>query len=94
MTRPVHASPPTPSASRADDLPLATGAAAAAGARQRARSSLGLRDPAHTLAFARQAGLLQELDLLDQLPGFLKPDLNNLGPNGTVTSPSLDLRAT
>ena len=26
-----------------------------------------------------------------QLPGFLKPDLTNLGPNGTVTSTSLDL---
>jgi hypothetical protein len=35
--------------------------------------------------------LLQELDLLDQLPGFLKSDLNNLGFNGTVTSASLDL---
>ena len=65
-------------------------AAAAAPAAAR-RSSLGLRDPAQTLAFARQAGLLPELDLLDQLPGFLKPDLTDLGPNGTVTSPSLDL---
>jgi hypothetical protein len=35
--------------------------------------------------------VLQELDLLDRLPGFLKPDLNNLGPNGTVTSATVDL---
>jgi hypothetical protein len=72
------------------DLPLATGAQP-----PRARGSAplvaGLRDPAQTLAFVRAAGLLQELDLLDQLPGFLKPDLNDLGPNGTVTSASLDL---
>jgi hypothetical protein len=72
------------------DLPIATGAQP-----PRARGSaplvVGLRDPAHTLAFARQAGLLSELDLLDQLPGFLKPNLNDLGPNGTVTSTSLDL---
>jgi hypothetical protein len=72
------------------DLPIATGAQP-----PRARGSaplvVGLRDPAHTLAFARQAGLLSELDLLDQLPGFLKPNLDDLGPNGTVTSTSVDL---
>jgi hypothetical protein len=72
------------------DLPLATGPQPPQ-ARGSAPLVAGLRDPAHTLAFARKAGLLQELDLLDQLPGFLKPDLNNLGPNGTVTSTSLDL---
>jgi hypothetical protein len=72
------------------DLPLATGPQLPQ-ARGSAPLVVGLRDPAHTLAFARQAGLLQELDLLDQLPGFLKPDLNDLGPNGTVTSRSLDL---
>jgi hypothetical protein len=75
---------------RPEDLPLATGPQPPQ-ARGSAPLVAGLRDPAHTLAFARQAGLLQELDLLDQLPGFLKPDLNNLGPNGTVTSASLDL---
>ena len=64
---------------------------AAAQARGSAPLVVGLRDPAHTLAFARSAGLLSELGLLDQLPGFLKPDLSDLGPNGTVTSPSLDL---
>jgi hypothetical protein len=72
------------------DLPIATGAQP-----PRARGSaplvVGLRDPSHTLAFARAAGLFSELDLLDQLPGFLKPDLNDLGPNGTITSASLDL---
>jgi hypothetical protein len=72
------------------DLPIAAGAQP-----PRARGSaplvVGLRDPAQTLAFARGAGLLSELGLLDQLPGFLKPDLNDLGPNGTITSTSLDL---
>jgi hypothetical protein len=72
------------------DLPIATGAQPPQ-ARGSAPLVVGLRDPAHTLAFARQAGLLQALDLLDQLPGFLKPDLNDLGPNGTVTSASVDL---
>jgi hypothetical protein len=72
------------------DLPLATGPQPPQ-ARGSAPLVVGLRDPAQTLAFARQAGLLQQLDLLDQLPGFLKPDLTNLGPNGTVTSTTLDL---
>ena len=72
------------------DLPIATGPQPPS-ARGSAPLVLGLRDPAHTLAFARSAGLLSELGLLDQLPGFLKPDLSDLGPNGTVTSPSLDL---
>ena len=75
----------------AADLPLATGAQPPH-ARGDAPLTLGLRDPAHTLAFARTAGLLSELDLLDQLPGFLKPNLNDLGPNGTITSPSTDLQ--
>jgi hypothetical protein len=75
----------------ADDLPLATGAQPPQ-ARGDAPLTLGLRDPAHTLAFARSAGLLSELDLLDQLPGFLKPNLDDLGPNGTITSPDTDLQ--
>jgi hypothetical protein len=73
------------------DLPLATGPQPPQ-ARGSAPLVAGLRDPAHTLAFARRAGLLQELDLLDQLPGFLEPDLTDLGPNGTVTSTALDLK--
>lgn len=72
------------------DLPIATGPQPPS-ARGSAPLVLGVRDPAHTLAFARSAGLLSELGLLDQLPGFLKPDLGELGPNGTVTSPTLDL---
>jgi hypothetical protein len=72
------------------DLPIATGAQPPQ-ARGSAPLVVGLRDPAHTLAFARQAGLLSELDLLDQLPGFLKPNLDDLGPNATVTSTSVDL---
>jgi len=74
----------------AADLPLATGPRPPQ-ARGSAPLVVGLRDPAQTLAFARRAGLLQQLDLLDQLPGFLKPDLTNLGPNGTVVSTTLDL---
>jgi hypothetical protein len=73
-----------------DDLPIATGAQPPI-ARGSAPLVVGLRDPARTLAFARSAGLLSELGLLDQLPGFLKPDLSDLGANGTVTSPRLDL---
>jgi hypothetical protein len=73
------------------DLPVATGSPPPQ-ARGSAPLVVGLRDPAHTLAFARSAGLLSELDLLDQLPGFLKPNLDDLGPNGTITSPSTDLQ--
>jgi hypothetical protein len=75
---------------RPEDLPIATGAAAP---QERGSAPLvaGLRDPARTLAFARDAGLLPELNIVDQLPGFLKPDLSDLGANGTLTTPSLDL---
>jgi hypothetical protein len=73
------------------DLPIATGAQPPQ-ARGAAPLTAAVRNPAQTLAFARRAGLLTELDLLDQLPGFLKPDLTDLGPNGTITSPSLDLQ--
>lgn len=45
-----------------------------------------LRDPARTLAFARAAGLFDALDTLDRLPGFLKPDLERLGRDGTITT--------
>jgi hypothetical protein len=73
-----------------DDLPIATGARPPV-ARGAGPFVLGLRDPARTLAFAREAGVLSELGLVDQLPGFLKPNLGDLGPNGTLTTPSLDL---
>ena len=58
-------------------------------ARGSARHRRAARPGAHA-AFA-PAGLLTELDLLDQLPASWKPDLTDLGPNGTVTSTSLDL---
>jgi hypothetical protein len=74
----------------ADDLPVAAGPQPPA-ARGSAPIVIGLRDPARTLAFARDAGLLPALGVIDQLPGFLKPNLDDLGPNGTVTTPSLDL---
>jgi hypothetical protein len=74
----------------ADDLPIATGAQPPV-ARGSGPLVVGLRDPAQTLDFARDAGVLPELGLVDQLPGFLKPNLDDLGPNGTVTTPSLDL---
>jgi hypothetical protein len=73
-----------------DDLPIATGAQPPV-ARGSGPLIVGLRDPAQTLDFARDAGVLPELGLVDQLPGFLKPNLDDLGPNGTVTTPSLDL---
>jgi hypothetical protein len=73
-----------------DDLPIATGAQPPV-ARGSGPLVVGLRDPAQTLDFARDAGVLPELGLVDQLPGFLKPNLDDLGPNGTVTTPSLDL---
>ena len=44
------------------DLPIATGAQPPQ-ARGSAPLVVGLRDPAHTLAFARAAGLLAQLDL-------------------------------
>ncbi|MEN3284438.1 MAG: hypothetical protein V7607_5578 [Solirubrobacteraceae bacterium] len=74
----------------ADDLPIATGVQPPT-ARGSGPLVIGLRDPARTLQFARDTGVLSELDLVDQLPGFLKPNLGDLGPNGTVTTPSLDL---
>jgi hypothetical protein len=72
------------------DLPIATGSQPPT-ARGGAPLVIGLRDPARTLRFARDVGLLQELDVVDRLPGIVKPNLDDLGPNGTVTTPSLDL---
>lgn len=70
-----------------DDLPIAAGPQAPT-ARGRAPVVVGVRDPARTLRFARAGGLFEELDVVDRLPGFLKPNLNDLGPSGTITSPS------
>jgi hypothetical protein len=71
-----------------EDLPIATGQTPPT-AHGNGPLVVGLRDPARTLAFARDSGVLPELDLVDQLPGFLKPDLNDLGPNGTLTTPTI-----
>ncbi len=69
----------------ARDLPIASGART-----PRPRGSapvvVGLRDPAQTMRFAREAGLFPELDLVDRLPGFLRPDIERLGANGTLTT--------
>jgi hypothetical protein len=73
----------------AEDLPIALGPQAPS-ARGDAQLIAGIRNPAQTLKFVRAAGLLQELAVVDKLPGFLKPDLGNLGPNGTLTTAGLD----
>jgi hypothetical protein len=67
------------------DLPIATGAAAPQ-ANGSAPLTIGVRNPAQTLAFARNAGLLPALDVLNELPGIVKPNLDDLGPNGTITA--------
>ena len=74
----------------AADLPLATGPQP-----PQARGSAPLvaraaRPGAHPRLRA-PAGLLQQLDLLDQLPGFLKPDLSEPRPQRHGHEPSLDL---
>jgi hypothetical protein len=70
------------------DLPIATGAAPPH-ARGRAPLVLGLRDPARALAFARDTGLLPGLEPVDQLPGLVRPNLGDLGRDGTVTTSDL-----
>jgi hypothetical protein len=75
---------------RPDALPIATGSKPPQ-AKGDAPLTIGVRDPAHTLAFARAAGLLPVLDTLDKLPGLVRPNLDDLGPNGTITSTSRDL---
>lgn len=87
LTIPFHLSA-DPRALQPKDLPIATGAAAPQ-ARGAAPLVVAVRSPAQTLAFARAAGLLQPLRTLDRLPGFLRPDLGDLGPNGTITSTDL-----
>jgi hypothetical protein len=67
------------------DLPIAPGAAAPQ-ANGSAPLTIGVRNPAQTLAFARNAGLLPALDVLNELPGIVKPNLDDLGPNGTITA--------
>ena len=66
-------------------LPIATGA----GAPRAAGSGpvvAAVRSPAQTLAFLRSAGLLPALDVLNRAPGFLRPDLSDLGPQATIVA--------
>jgi hypothetical protein len=69
------------------DLPIATGAAPPQ-ARGDAPLTIGVRDPAHTLAFAWTAGLLGGLSVIKDLPGIVRPNVDDLGPNGTITTAS------
>jgi hypothetical protein len=73
------------------DLPIVTGAQPPT-ARGTGPLVIGVRNPARTLRFARDVGLLDELDVVDELPGIVKPNLDDLGANGTITTPSLDLQ--
>lgn len=77
-----------PAAVAIADLPIATGPGVPS-ARGRASLVSGVRDPAQTLRFVRSAGLLDALDVVDRLPGFLRPDLGALGPSGTLTTSDL-----
>jgi hypothetical protein len=66
-------------------LPIATGA----GAPRAAGSGpvvAAVRSPAQTLSFLRSAGLLPALDVLNRAPGFLRPDLADLGPQATIVA--------
>ena len=45
-----------------------------------------VRSPAQTLSFLRSAGLLPALDVLSRAPGFLRPNLSELGPQATIVA--------
>ena len=45
-----------------------------------------VRSPAQTLSFLGSAGLLPALDVLGRAPGFLRPDLSDLGPEATIVA--------
>jgi hypothetical protein len=66
-------------------LPITTGSSPprAAG---RGPVVAAVRSPAQTLAFLRSAGLLDALDVLDRAPGFLRPNLSDLGPEATIVA--------
>ena len=70
---------------RPEDLPIATGTQAPS-THGSAPIVAATRSPAQSLRFLRDAGLLPALDVLSRAPGFLKPDLNDLGPEGTITT--------
>jgi hypothetical protein len=72
------------------DPPIAPGATAPATHGQ-APVVIGLRDPARGVRFARESGAVPGLDLVDRLPEFLRPHLDDLGVDGTLTMPTLGL---
>jgi hypothetical protein len=67
------------------DLPIATGTQAPP-THGSAPVVAAARAPAQSLRFLQASGLLPALDVLDGAPGFLKPDLDNLGPDATITT--------
>ena len=69
-----------------EDLPIATGTRAPSTSGT-APIVAGTRSPAQTLRFLRAAGLLPALDVLSRAPAFLKPNLDDLGPDATITTP-------
>jgi len=66
-------------------LPIAPGAGAPR-ASGRGPVVAAVRSPAQTLSFLRSAGLFGALDVLDRAPGFLRPDLSDLGPQATIVA--------
>jgi hypothetical protein len=70
-------------------LPIATGTGTprAAGS---GPAVAAVRSPAQTLGFLRDAGLIPALDVLDRAPGFVRPDLDDLGPEATIVAAGLD----
>jgi len=68
-----------------EQLPIATGTQAPS-THGSAPIVAGTRSPAQTLRFLREAGLLPALDVLSRAPGFLKPNLDDLGPEATITT--------
>ena len=67
------------------ELPIATGADAPRAAGQ-GPVVAAVRAPAQTLSFLRSVGLLDALDVLNRAPGFLRPDLSDLGPQATIVA--------
>ncbi len=66
-------------------LPIVTGAGAPQ-ANGRGPVVAAVRSPSQTLSFLRSAGLLGALDVLGRAPGFLRPDLSDLGPQATIVA--------
>jgi hypothetical protein len=75
---------------RPTDLPMATGRQAPS-TRGRAPLTIGLRTAAQGAAFAKATGQ-PALALLDQVPGFLRPDFAGLTGAATISSSGTDLQ--